>query len=203
MATRKQKNSLSRRIWELPFARVLHPDDEFKIPLGLYSQFGAMMEVIKVSGRKAKFPETITWGCLPTDVITEEYIASFQEHFFGPFFYLNYQWYLQTPHWRRVRKAIHTLRGSKCEKCQGQGEELNVHHKTYKNVGREMEADLEILCRSCHLKHHAEKREKKKAQLANRNTNTEITEEEASMLHEARLAVLKKRGQKEREARMS
>lgn len=31
---------------------------------------------------------------------------------------------------------------------------LDVHHRTYKNRGNEKFADLIVLCRACHSKHH-------------------------------------------------
>lgn len=38
----------------------------------------------------------------------------------------------------------------KCGKRGG----LSLHHKTYKNLGRELDEDLEWMCHDCHDRHH-------------------------------------------------
>lgn len=64
--------------------------------------------------------------------------------------------YLQTPRWKNLADRKRESAGYKCEKCgdsPGPGM-LDVHHKTYDRLGHERWADLEVLCRSCHEKHH-------------------------------------------------
>jgi 5-methylcytosine-specific restriction endonuclease McrA len=53
--------------------------------------------------------------------------------------------------WRRKR-ALHRA-GYRCERCRG-GEHLDVHHRTYERLGRELDEDLEVLCRDCHAHEH-------------------------------------------------
>lgn len=38
-------------------------------------------------------------------------------------------------------------------KC-GETQFLSLHHKTYKNLGRELDEDLEWMCGRCHDRHH-------------------------------------------------
>lgn len=58
--------------------------------------------------------------------------------------------YLASPHWRSVRaRALSTKRKRRCVSC-GSTERLDVHHLTYERRGRELDADLAVLCRDCH-----------------------------------------------------
>ena len=66
---------------------------------------------------------------------------------------IEYQTYLQTPHWKETRlKKLVEVRCA-CEAC-GSWLNLNVHHKTYKNLGHEKLKNLRVLCEGCHLKIH-------------------------------------------------
>jgi len=65
-----------------------------------------------------------------------------------------YAEYLKTTEWRRVRDRALKLAGYTCSRCQSP-RELQVHHLTYARVGAEEDRDLEVLCRGCHLGHHA------------------------------------------------
>lgn len=65
-----------------------------------------------------------------------------------------YREYLKTPEWQARRaRAIRTAKGA-CQLCNATGVVLDVHHRTYKNRGNEKFADLIVLCRACHSKHH-------------------------------------------------
>lgn len=64
-----------------------------------------------------------------------------------------YEAYMQTEHWRITRRAALARAGHRCERCAADSW-LNVHHRTYENLGAEEEEDLEVLCRSCHEKEH-------------------------------------------------
>lgn len=66
---------------------------------------------------------------------------------------LEYQKYLHSPHWHRVRKAMYRLHPA-CENC-GQKKDLNVHHVTYVNLGQETSLDLVVVCHDCHQLLHA------------------------------------------------
>lgn len=65
-----------------------------------------------------------------------------------------YKEYLKTPEWQeRRRKAVRTAKNA-CQLCNTSGVILDVHHRTYENRGNERFADLIVLCRACHSKHH-------------------------------------------------
>jgi 5-methylcytosine-specific restriction endonuclease McrA len=64
----------------------------------------------------------------------------------------NRDYYLSTA-WQVLRRAALADAGHKCQLCSGT-ERLNVHHNNYVNWGHETLADLVVLCRRCHAKHH-------------------------------------------------
>jgi len=59
-----------------------------------------------------------------------------------------YQNYLLSAHWRELRNRIR-LERVKCEGCNSI-RDLNVHHGTYINVGKEKENELFLVCQDCH-----------------------------------------------------
>ena len=65
----------------------------------------------------------------------------------------NYQEYLQTKHWKKVRKAALRRAEYRCQLCNSD-KRLNVHHRTYENLGHEKECDVFVLCWKCHEKFH-------------------------------------------------
>lgn len=65
-------------------------------------------------------------------------------------FYLTY---LRSNEWFKVREKVLKLDGFKCRKCSS-SLRLQVHHKTYKRLGRERMSDLITLCYLCHKSHH-------------------------------------------------
>ena len=67
----------------------------------------------------------------------------------------NYLNYLKSEHWQETKKK-YLLPDSKCRVCN-QKEGLELHHKTYVNIGKETEEDFLILCRGCHKKIHFHK----------------------------------------------
>lgn len=67
-------------------------------------------------------------------------------------------YYLQTAHWKIKRlQAIQEADGF-CEFC-GSSYCLEVHHRTYENLGYEDLDDLMTLCHSCHMELHEELKE--------------------------------------------
>ena len=75
---------------------------------------------------------------------------------------MNYNFYLTTPHWRSTRQtrlaASQWLDGQHvlCQGCKmfiwwGC---IDVHHRTYANLGAETNRDLAVLCRGCHAFFH-------------------------------------------------
>lgn len=66
---------------------------------------------------------------------------------------LEYQEYLNSPHWKETRLKALKRAGNRCQLCSST-KDLNVHHNTYKNKGHEDLNDLVVLCRKCHAKFH-------------------------------------------------
>ncbi len=66
-----------------------------------------------------------------------------------------YQRYLASHHWRSKRKKILFVRGKKCQRCGAEGY-VEIHHGTYRHLGREGGDELFVLCRACHAAYHAE-----------------------------------------------
>jgi len=67
-----------------------------------------------------------------------------------------YKDYLKSSHWLTTRREAIIRAGFKCEYCGASfyDETLQVHHLTYKNIGREQPEDMQVLCRTCHRKAH-------------------------------------------------
>ena len=75
-----------------------------------------------------------------------------------------YKGYLQSPAWKSKRKRKLLVENYTCEHCGYCSFDfhiveipLDVHHKTYKNLGNEPMSDLVVLCRNCHEKLHGRK----------------------------------------------
>lgn len=66
---------------------------------------------------------------------------------------LPYKEYLQTDHWKNLRKSKLKQSGFKCQLCSS-NKELHVHHNTYERKGYEYLSDLVVLCGNCHAKFH-------------------------------------------------
>lgn len=68
-----------------------------------------------------------------------------------------YAEYLQSEHWLAFRKEILTDR-SECERCElprwlaeiAYDQDLHLHHKHYRSLGKESGEDVEVLCARCH-----------------------------------------------------
>ncbi len=65
----------------------------------------------------------------------------------------DYNDYLQSEGWQRVRGAALRRAEYRCQVCNAFGW-LDVHHRTYERVGREELGDLVVLCRKCHALFH-------------------------------------------------
>ena len=66
---------------------------------------------------------------------------------------LPYNEYLKTDHWKSVRKDALKRSKYRCQLCNN-NTSLQVHHRTYENLGNEHYGDLIALCQTCHEKHH-------------------------------------------------
>src|SRR5687768_10189388 len=92
---------------------------------------------------------------------------------------LPYGIYVLTPHWIRVREEVREQSEGVCDDCGVTVEslkDLNGHHLTYKNLGREQPGDVIALCRPCHRGRHPGKQD------------TRLTRQEWARFHEARRA---------------
>jgi len=81
-----------------------------------------------------------------------------------------YQRYLASAEWAKIRIDIIHSRGGKCERCGGRGQQ--VHHLTYANLFCEEPEDLVLLCGRCHQDEHGllDKKGKKKKKQPQANT---------------------------------
>jgi 5-methylcytosine-specific restriction endonuclease McrA len=66
---------------------------------------------------------------------------------------VNYLDYLDSDYWRARRILKMRSAGFKCQRCGGR-KNLQVHHRSYERLGRELDSDLELLCRNCHEAEH-------------------------------------------------
>lgn len=101
------------------------------------------------------------------EISSQEKIDSIMGLFYGYGFHeevektilqMSYSDFLSTPYWDGIRN--YKLKRAKycCQLCGNKGI-LNVHHKTYKNHGKEhlksvADKDLIVLCKDCHEKFH-------------------------------------------------
>lgn len=71
--------------------------------------------------------------------------------------YREYQKYLETPHWRNLRKQAFERDGHKCTSC-GSPKRLEGHHLHYRSdFTRCTVDDVQTLCGECHKAHHRKK----------------------------------------------
>src|SRR5512139_2185500 len=71
-----------------------------------------------------------------------------------------YTEYMQSRRWHERKHKLFKKRGYACEMCGSSGLPLDVHHKNYDRLGRELDDDLLIVCREeCHPKADREREE--------------------------------------------
>ncbi len=71
---------------------------------------------------------------------------------------MNYHQYIHSEAWRETKKRFYKSKLVKrnelgqpfCFSCKRSDMPLDVHHKTYKTLGKERLMDLALLCRECH-----------------------------------------------------
>jgi hypothetical protein len=67
----------------------------------------------------------------------------------------NYNDYLKTEHWRIFKENFLASKSSKKKcYCCGNKNNLQIHHKTYKRIGFEKNADVIEVCDNCHRMVH-------------------------------------------------
>jgi len=64
---------------------------------------------------------------------------------------VDYYRYIKSPRWLGVKKRVINKRGWRCQLC-GSEEDIQVHHLSYGNIGKEKDEDLLVLCETCHAK---------------------------------------------------
>lgn len=60
-----------------------------------------------------------------------------------------YQTYLASREWARLREFVRQRSGGLCERCLKNPMQA-VHHRTYERVGKERATDLIAICNPCH-----------------------------------------------------
>ena len=77
-------------------------------------------------------------------------------------FTAQYLAYLKSPLWNFQRYKALVVAGFRCQKCKKHAVEdgvvLQVHHKTYERLGKELPEDLVVLCKECHKEADTERR---------------------------------------------
>jgi 5-methylcytosine-specific restriction endonuclease McrA len=81
-----------------------------------------------------------------------------QENYVQYLKHLPYSIYLESEHWKNLRKRMLRRANYRCQVCNT-GKILNVHHRTYKNIGEEDYEDLIVLCETCHTLYHNSQKE--------------------------------------------
>lgn len=61
----------------------------------------------------------------------------------------SYSSYLNSEHWNSLKRKYKNQNKKKCYICKVR-KGLHLHHKTYKNLGKEKFEDLDYLCGDCH-----------------------------------------------------
>lgn len=67
--------------------------------------------------------------------------------------YMDYKEYIHSEHWAHFREQALVYANFKCSICDS-SKNLSVHHKTYKNRGRETFNDVIVVCGECHAMIH-------------------------------------------------
>ena len=67
--------------------------------------------------------------------------------------YIPYYAYIQSLSWKSKANERKKLSHYQCDIC-GSKKSLQIHHKTYKRLGRERMSDLACLCSKCHKRVH-------------------------------------------------
>ena len=74
----------------------------------------------------------------------------------------DYQAYLASPEWEARRAkwlaGDYIRRCAACRRLHAKPMQFNLHHRHYRNLGRERMHDLVLLCRPCHRDLHSEQR---------------------------------------------
>lgn len=64
-----------------------------------------------------------------------------------------YKELLSSPAWRKRRRELIIKADFRCVRCKRQTPDFaafEINHRTYERLGRELDADLEVVCKGCH-----------------------------------------------------
>ena len=62
-----------------------------------------------------------------------------------------YNQHLQSSGWRDTRRRLIAQSQHYCDRCGRLADYLEVHHLHYRNLGYELDEDLQVLCKPCHV----------------------------------------------------
>jgi 5-methylcytosine-specific restriction endonuclease McrA len=74
-----------------------------------------------------------------------------------------YEAHIRSDRWAKLKRDLIRLRGARCQHC-GARTALQLHHKTYARLGRELTCDLELLCWRCHERADRKREQQNRAQ---------------------------------------
>ncbi len=66
----------------------------------------------------------------------------------------DYDTYLQSPEWHDKAEVAKRDARQRCQVCNAYNRQLHTHHRTYRNIGKELPGDLIVLCDDCHTIFH-------------------------------------------------
>jgi 5-methylcytosine-specific restriction endonuclease McrA len=73
-----------------------------------------------------------------------------------------YQRHIASSRWKELRLKIIEQRGGKCQRCNSDSLDLELHHLHYRSLGNELPEDVELLCPKCHETADAARRPRRK-----------------------------------------
>jgi hypothetical protein len=102
--------------------------------------------------------ESFAYDCIPE--ISDEFSGAYRETLAineatgenHAYVELDYAQYLQTEEWREYRQAVLDRQENGCATCERDA--THCHHRTYRHIGWEADADCVGLCVDCHGKQH-------------------------------------------------
>lgn len=70
--------------------------------------------------------------------------------------YNDYKSYIASYDWETKSRVAKRKANYLCQRCGSHGSlrELHTHHRTYKRLYKERLSDVEVLCATCHRRHH-------------------------------------------------
>jgi hypothetical protein len=88
--------------------------------------------------------------------------------------------YRKSPGWKITRAYMIKRVGGGCQQCHS-STRLQVHHRTYERLGRELPEDLLVLCEFCHKIEDRRRKDEIAAEIAHNSEMAEIAYENARL----------------------